>query len=72
MAVMRAKMKVEVVNKTECGERVEFRAVPGTADENTFCASDPWASCAVLVTCGTLYGRFRPGDLYLVDFRHAA
>lgn len=76
MAVMRAKMVLESVQRFENSEKLTFRAVPkstaypenGLDDDNTYAKWSPTADLSMMVTNPSLFGKLNPGEKYYVDF----
>ena len=77
---MRAKMVVESVTATEHGENLKMRAVckngqypeDGSDEDNTFAKFSPSASLEIYIANPALYGKFKPGQKFYVDFTEAA
>ena len=78
-AKMRAKMKVAEVKQFEGGEILKFTAVckeggygsTGADEDNTYAKFSPSASLEIHVANPDLFGKFKPGEKYYVDFTHA-
>lgn len=76
---MRAKMKLNEVNRTEYGEELKFSAVSkdgpypddGSDEDNTFAKFSPTAECTIQCHNPDLFGKFNPGEKYYVDFTKA-
>lgn len=75
MTVMRAKVRVESVCKTEYGETLKMHAVcggkfdnEGRDENNTFARFTPSADFQLQVNNPDLHGKFAPGQEYYVDF----
>ena len=84
MTKMRAKMQVtgvEVPSNSEgttTGERLYFRAVAncpypadGSDENNTYAKFSPDASLSIYVANPELFGQFKTGETYYVDFTSA-
>ena len=79
MPTMRAKVKCTSVTVHEYGEKLEFCAVAksgsypadGTDEDNTFAKFSPSASFSIDVRNPALYGQFKPGQKFYVDFTEA-
>lgn len=71
---MRAKMKVTEVKVLEHAEVIGFQAVTGKAnadgvsEDNTYAKYTPSVNASFTVTNPNLYGKFKPGQSYYVDF----
>lgn len=80
MNVMRAKMKVESVLKTENAEELVMHPVckadaygdDGLDEDNTFAKFSPSGVLKLSVTNPALIGKINPGDAYYVDFTKVA
>lgn len=69
MPVMRAKVSVVSVEITELGEILNMIPVTnGTAEDNTYSKLTPSGSIRLAITNESLFGKFKPGDKYYVDF----
>ena len=82
---MRAKMMVNMVNemfygenKTKSGEVLTFSAVAaskypedGSDEDNTYAKFSPGATVTIHVTNPALWGKFKFGEKYYVDFTAA-
>jgi hypothetical protein len=74
--LMRAKMSVTDVEKSENHETVKFMAVcsdetfgeNGESENNTFSRWTPAADLSMIVTNPNLFGKLKEGDEYYVDF----
>lgn len=68
---IRAKFKVESVSKTEFGEGVKMNAVcyDGTKENASFSKFTPSGSFEMFVTNEKLFGAFKPGAEYYLDFK---
>jgi hypothetical protein len=79
--IMRAKFQVSNVVQNEYdgkvnSETVCFHAVAksgaypedGSDEDNTFAKFSPSASCEILITNPNLFGQFRSGQKFYVDF----
>ena len=85
MPKMRAKMEVTGVEVFNCsvdgsksGERLTFRAVAncpypedGSDEDNTYAKFSPDASLSIYVANPALFGQFKTGEAYYVDFTPA-
>lgn len=79
MPKMRAKMIVSSVTQTTNGEVLKFNAVcksssygsDGLDDDNTFAKFSPSASLEIHVANPALFGQFKPGEKFYVDFTAA-
>lgn len=72
MAAMRAKMRLDQVNRTEYAETLKFSAVCGDKPEdNSFSKATPSASLEMQITNKDLWGKFAPGQKFYVDFTAA-
>jgi hypothetical protein len=77
--MMRAKMQVRSVTKTEHAEELVLFPVtskPFNADnvseDNTYSKWSPSGELRLTVTNPALHGRFTPGEKYYLDFTKAA
>jgi len=76
---MRAKMKISQVTLTEYGEQLTFNAVcktgsypvDGSDEDNTYAKFSPSASLQITIANPDLYGKFKPGQTFYVDFTPA-
>lgn len=75
---MRAKLKLDTVLIHEHGEDLTFSAVcastyppDGSDENNTYARFTPTASLTISVRNPELFGKFKPGDKYYVDFTKA-
>lgn len=75
MTVMRAKMKLMVVSRTENCDVMTFNCVAarsypsdGIHEDNTFSKFSPSGELKINVTNPALLGQFKPGDTFYVDF----
>lgn len=71
----RAKVYVETVKLSAGGEEVQFRAVTnkpfdkdGLNEDNTYAKYSPSADFRLMVCNPALFGAFKPGAYYYVDF----
>ena len=79
MTTMRAKLRLDSVTQHENGETLKFHAVcksgaypaEGLDEDNTFAKFTPSASCEIYVANPALFGKFKPGEKYYVDFTPA-
>ena len=73
---MRAKMKIQRIERFEGSEILTFNAVcksgaypaDGTDEDNTFAKFTPTAELKMTVTNQALHGKFSPGQKFYVDF----
>ena len=67
---MRAKYKVDSVTLWESGsETLKFSAVTnGTAEDNLFHKFTPYGTMEISVSNPDLFGKFKPGQEYYLDF----
>lgn len=85
MTKMRAKLRVSFVLPYQddgkvTGERVGFAAVyksggypaDGSDEDNTFAKFTPSASLDMQIANPDLFGKFKPGDTFYVDFTPAS
>lgn len=83
MPKMRAKMEVTGVEQYKngeevTGERLSFRAVcksggydaSGSDEDNTFAHFSPDAQLHITIANPVLFGQFKAGEKYYVDFTH--
>lgn len=71
MSKMRAKVRVESVERMEHAERLKFSAVYGgstNAEDNSFSSATPTATFDMYITNKALHGTFNPGQKFYVDF----
>ena len=69
---MRAKMKVQSVEKCEGWENLKLAAViGGSAEDNSFANATPSANLSICITNAALLGKFEPGKAFYVDFTPA-
>ena len=76
---MRAKMKIETVNRREHAEDLTMTAVcrndgypeDGSDEDNTFAKFTPTATLTMCITNPALFGKFNPGEKYYLDFTKA-
>lgn len=75
---MRAKLKIETINRTKTTEEIKFYAVTKTAypedgndENNTFARFSPTANLSLTITNPELLGKFNPGESFYVDFTPA-
>ena len=77
--VMRAKMQVQSVMRTEYGEKITMNAVAkdtayptdGSDEDNTFAKFSPSASFELTCTNPALFGAINPGERFYLDFTRA-
>lgn len=74
---MRAKMKITHVTQFEGGqEKLKFTCVSksgsypvdGTDEDNTFAKWTPSGECELMISNPSLYGKFKTGMKFYVDF----
>lgn len=76
---MRAKMRLDSIQKFESSEILKFYAVAkntaypedGLDEDNTFAKWSPSAHLEIHVTNPALFGKLSPGEKYYVDFTKA-
>jgi len=76
---MRAKVYVESVKLFNGGEELTFRAIAksgtypedGSDEDNTYAKFSPSATFTIFVANPVLFGNFKPGEKYYVDFSAA-
>jgi len=69
MTTMRAKMKVNSVKLIDNGEILEMQPVTnGTVEDNTYSKYTPSGNLTLTISNPDLYGKFKPGHKYYVDF----
>lgn len=76
MAVMKAKMKVSSVQRTEYGEELEMQPVyksegygeDGLDEDNTYARFTPQGKVTLMITNPALLGKFNPGEKYYLEF----
>ncbi|HEV8383759.1 MAG TPA: hypothetical protein VGQ11_02725 [Candidatus Acidoferrales bacterium] len=71
---MRAKLVIESVTKTTYSEELKFHAVYGgstNSEDNTFSEATPSATLTMQITNKELHGKFKPGQVFYVDFTPA-
>lgn len=74
---MRAKMKVSEVTLGENSDSVKMKAVgrntaypaDGGDEDNTFAKYSPTADLSMTIANPALMGKFRPGQMFYVDFQ---
>jgi hypothetical protein len=78
--MMRAKMKVSTVQQFEGGsERIDMHPVAkpgvypvdGSDEDNTFARFTPGGQLSLNISNPDLYGKFKPGQLFYLDFTSA-
>lgn len=77
--MMRAKMVIDTVTLTEHNEILKMRAVAkkdgypstGVDEDNSFAKWTPAATLEMMITNGDLFGKFKPGDKFYLDFTKA-
>jgi hypothetical protein len=75
---MRAKFQIGSVEVFGSSEQVKFHAVAakaypadGNDEDNTFAKWSPSAECKIMITNPALFGQFKPGDKFYVNFTPA-
>lgn len=76
---MRAKLKIETILATEYGEELKLKAVvksgsypaDGSDEDNTFAKFTPTAELSLSVRNPDLFGKFKPGQAFYLDFTPA-
>jgi hypothetical protein len=73
MMVMRAKMMVMKVERTENTEVLHMQAVgksnsEGYDEDNTYAKFSPSGAVTLVVANTALHGKFNPGERYYIDF----
>ena len=74
---MRAKVTVEKVTVTQSGEDVTFRPVIGKLgadavdEDNTYSKYTPSGELRLFITNPALFGKYKPGKKFYVDFTEA-
>ncbi|MDE3022276.1 MAG: hypothetical protein KGI54_10485 [Pseudomonadota bacterium] len=80
MSSMRAKMQIQNIEKFESGnERLVFTAVSkneaypedGSDEDNTYAKFSPSADLEIYIANPALWGKFKEGEKYYVDFTKA-
>lgn len=79
MTTMRAKMVVESVTAYGQSEVLKMRAVPkstaypddGSDEDNTYAKWSPCGELSITVANPMLWGEFKPGDKFYLDFTPA-
>lgn len=74
MPQMRAKIKIDSVERTEYADNLTMSAVYSgekNSEDNTFSKATPSASFKMSITNPALLGKFEPGKKYYVDFTEA-
>jgi hypothetical protein len=74
--MMRAKMKVVTVTQSENGEKLNMSPVcrpngypaDGSDEDNTFARFSPSGSLELFVANPALFGKFKPGQKFYLDF----
>ena len=76
--MMRAKMEVKSVDASETQERLKFSAVgnypypeDGGDEDNTYARWTPSANLEIVIQNPSLFGKFKEGDKFYVDFTKA-
>jgi hypothetical protein len=81
MNIMRAKLQLESVTTYQGGtEKLTFNAVcksggypsDGSDEDNTYALFSPSARLDITITNPALYGKFKPGKKFYVDFTEAS
>lgn len=76
---MRAKLKIETILQTEYGEDITLKAVcktgsypdSGHDEDNSFAKFTPTAELKLSVRNPDLFGKFKPGQTFYLDFTPA-
>lgn len=71
---MRAKLVIETVTLTTYGEKLKLNAVYGGStnkEDNTFSEATPSATLEMHISNKELFGKFKPGEKFYVDFTPA-
>ncbi len=76
MAEMRAKMRLDSVLAMEASEQLTFKAVAkkgpypsdGSDEDNTYAKFSPYGELKLTVANPALLGKFKPGDVFYLDF----
>lgn len=79
MTVMRAKMRINSIEKYETSEALNLLAVSkdegypenGLDENNTFAKFTPSANLSIHITNPDLVGKFKAGESYYLDFTKA-
>ena len=79
MPKMRAKLSIECVTQYATCEVLKMRAVAkngaypadGSDDDNTYAKFSPSATFEITIANPALFGHFKPGEKYYVDFTQA-
>lgn len=67
--VMRAKLRIQSVQATEYSEQLKFAAqYSNTPEDNSFSEATPTADATLQITNKALWGKFKPGQAFYVDF----
>ena len=77
--MMRAKFKIDSITFTTYSEQLKFSAVckktsypaDGSDEDNTYAKFTPTADLAMTITNPDLQGKFKPGQVFYVDFTPA-
>jgi len=65
----RAKVKVDTVTASEYSQELKLTpVVGGNPEDNSFAKATPTGSIQLTVTNKDLWGKFKPGDMFFVDF----
>jgi hypothetical protein len=79
MPKMRAKLEIQSVEKFDHGEKLTFFAVAkngaypadGSDEDNTYAHYSPGAKLEILIANPALFGQFKAGEKYYLDFTQA-
>lgn len=79
MPAMRAKLKIESVTQREGSEKLLMMGVckkdaypaDGSDEDNTFAMWSPSVSLDITITNPVLIGKFKPGQVFYLDFTEA-
>lgn len=67
--VMRAKLRIQSVQLSEHSEQLKFYAqYSNTPEDNSFSQATPTADATFQITNKELWGKFKPGQVFYVDF----
>ena len=70
---VRAKLTVQSVMKTEYSETVVLAAMySNNPEDNSYSEATPSATLNMVVTNKSLWGHFKPGQKYYLDFTEAS
>lgn len=78
MTLMRAKLRINRIEKFERSEKLHFNAVgkssypgDGSDENNTYASYTPSANFEIHITNPALLGRFNVGETFYLDFTRA-